>query len=221
MKRIVISDVHIGSKYYKSDVLIQFLREVEYDELILAGDIIDFQKVPEFSIRAEEIYNSLDFSKRIIYIPGNHDASLKGFNGQKVFGFEFMESYEFEEAGRNFRIEHGDRYDGKLYNSELFMKIVSIFHEALEHYLDTNITKWWTDLQIKRRKLRRIWDILQWNEDVDVFIMGHLHNPEFVIWGNGGKMLTYVNSGDWVSHSTYVSIVDGVVRLKTYGAENS
>tara|TARA_R110002110_G_scaffold223755_5_gene437608 strand:- start:282 stop:959 length:678 start_codon:yes stop_codon:yes gene_type:complete len=216
MKRIVISDVHIGSKYYQADALIQFLKETEYDELILAGDIIDFQKIPEFSVKASRIWKAIDFTKRIIYIPGNHDASLRGFVGQKVFGMEFMADYEFTEKGRKFRIEHGDHFDEKFWKTEFVMKIISVFHEALEELFDVNLTKWWTNLIFKRRKLRRIWDILKWNEDVDVFIMGHLHRPEFVIWGDGQRILTYVNSGDWVSHSTYVSIHDDVVRLREY-----
>ena len=191
MKRIVISDVHIGSKYYQADALIQFLKETEYDELILAGDIIDFQKIPEFSVKASRIWKAIDFTKRIIYIPGNHDASLRGFVGQNHF-------------------------DEKFWKTEFVMKIISVFHEALEELFDVNLTKWWTNLIFKRRKLRRIWDILKWNEDVDVFIMGHLHRPEFVIWGDGQRILTYVNSGDWVSHSTYVSIHDDVVRLREY-----
>lgn len=220
MKRVVLSDVHIGSKYYKADMLAKFLREAEYDELILNGDIIDFQKIPEFTDKSLEIFDAIDFTKRVIYIPGNHDASLKGFVGKTVFGMEFMSVYKFEEDGRKFRIEHGDRFDHKIWKAEFLMKIISIFHDALEEVFDINLTAWWTNMVTRRRKLRRIWDILKWNEDVDVFIMGHLHCPEFVIWGDGDRIVTYVNSGDWVSHSTYVCITDGIVRLRKYGEDS-
>ena len=56
-----------------------------------------------------------------------------------------------------------------------------------------------------------------WNKDADVFIMGHTHMPEVVIWVNEHeKIKTYVNTGDWVEHSTYVLIKDGQLRLKNY-----
>ena len=43
MKRLIISDLHLGSFYAKEAQLIQFFEEnADFDELILAGDIIDF-----------------------------------------------------------------------------------------------------------------------------------------------------------------------------------
>ena len=72
----------------------------------------------------------------------------------------------------------------------------------------------------KKRKLIKIWDIVKWNEDADVFIMGHTHNPEVLIWvDKNEKIKTYVNTGDWVQHATYVTIRDGQVRLKNYLVE--
>ena len=111
MKRVVISDIHIGSKYYRGELLAEFLNDIEYDQLILAGDIIDFIRIPEFTMRAVEIKNAIDYSKEIIYIVGNHETPLKGLIGKEAFGIKFMDRYEFEEAGRRFRIEHGDAYD--------------------------------------------------------------------------------------------------------------
>ena len=220
MKRLVISDVHIGSKYYRAEALTAFLKEQkdEYDELILAGDIIDLIKVPEFTERAKHVLEAINFDKRIIYIVGNHDASFRGFVGHKVFNVEFMKEYVFEENGRRFRIQHGDQYDSVgIVRYHACMTILSVLHHVLENLLSWNITSWWTRYQLKRRKLRRIWDILKWNDDADVFIMGHNHVPECVIWINeDGRLKTYCNTGDWISHQNYITIVDGVVRLKKY-----
>ena len=54
MKRIIISDTHIGSRFYKSDQLLGFLKSIEYDQIILAGDIIDFIRIPVFTERCME-----------------------------------------------------------------------------------------------------------------------------------------------------------------------
>ena len=44
--------------------------------------------------------------------------------------------------------------------------------------------------------------------------MGHTHIPEALIWVNEDQSIkTYINSGDWVTHQTYVTVEDGVARL--------
>jgi UDP-2,3-diacylglucosamine pyrophosphatase LpxH len=218
MKRIVISDVHIGSRYYKGELLIDFLKKQDYDELILAGDIIDFIRVPLFTTRAIEIAEAIDFSKDIYYIIGNHDNPLSGFIGQEAFGFKFVDKYEFEENGRKFRIEHGDQYDqSSLVHHNIAMNFISVAQDCIEFWFDINLSDLFTKWRTKRRKLRRIWDILKWNEDADVFIMGHSHTPEAIVWIDEDQNIkTYVNSGDWVSHNTYVEIINGIVRLRKY-----
>ena len=41
--------------------------------------------------------------------------------------------------------------------------------------------------------------------------------PEALIWvDHNERIKTYVNTGDWVDHTTYAQIVDGVVRLKSF-----
>lgn len=218
MKRIIISDTHIGSKYYKAKELHEFLSNIEYDELILAGDILDFIRVPTFTKRAVKIAESIDFNKKIIYIVGNHDTPLSGLIGTELFGIKFLERYEFQAGGRTFRIEHGDSYDEHYcIRNNIIMSIFSVIQNFVEEWFEVNLSDWFTTWKIKRRKLRRIWDILSWNNDVDVFICGHSHTPEAIIWVDENQNIkTYVNSGDWVSHTTYVEITDGVVRLKKY-----
>lgn len=218
MKRIIISDIHIGSKFYKSKELISFLKSAKYDQLILAGDIIDFVKVPIFSERAIEIVEAIDFSKDIIYIVGNHDTPLRGFIGKKAFGMKFLDKYEFEEGGRKFRVEHGDSFDGTVgVQSNMFMAFLSVSQHFLEEWFNVNLTDWLTSWKKKKRRMRNVWDILSQNLDVDVFICGHFHIPESIIWiDEKQKVKSYMNSGDWVSNSTFVYIEDGVARLQHY-----
>lgn len=219
MKRIIISDIHIGSKYYKETELIQFLSSIKYDQLILLGDIIDFIRIPEFTNRVSKIIDAIDFSKEIIYVVGNHDIPLKGFVGQNIFGMSFVNSYEFEENGRKFKLEHGDQYDDclTLVQNNLFMSFLSVAQNYLERWFNVNIGDWFTDLKIKRRKLRSLWDIINLNLNVDVFICGHAHIPECVIWITPDQRIkTFVNTGDWVKNTSYVEIIDGTIRLKEY-----
>jgi UDP-2,3-diacylglucosamine pyrophosphatase LpxH len=218
MRRIILSDIHIGSKYYKSNELISFLKSNKYDQLILAGDIIDFVKVPLFSDRAIEIVEAIDFTKDIVYIVGNHDTPLKGFIGKKAFGMTFVSHYQFEEGGKKFRIEHGDAYDNLgVFHNNIFLSLLSVSQNFLEGWLNINLTDIVTKWKLKNRKMRRIWDILTQNKDVDVFICGHFHTPEAVVWiDEKQRVKSYMNSGDWVTHSTFIIIEDGVARLQEY-----
>tara|TARA_A100001515_G_C4550726_1_gene203327 strand:+ start:334 stop:993 length:660 start_codon:yes stop_codon:yes gene_type:complete len=218
MKRVVISDLHIGSKYSKEEKLIEFLQSLECDELILAGDIIDFIKVPSFTEHSGALFKLLDnFENKIVYIIGNHDISFKKFNGLEAFGVCFCQEYNFTSGGKTYRVEHGDKYEKGIIHWNLLMNIISVFQDLIERWWDINLTKWFHSLSVKKRKLRRIWDIIQWNDDVDVLIIGHTHTPEVLIWVDKNENIrTYVNCGDWVQNCTYVTIEDGVTRLKSW-----
>ena len=86
----------------------------------------------------------------------------------------------------------------------------------MERRFGWDLTTWYVNRKLKKRKLRRIWDILMRNKDVDVLIMGHSHVPEFIIWvDENGEIKSYGNCGDWVSHESWISIDDGLVRLRS------
>ena len=97
------------------------------------------------------------------------------------------------------------------------IELISFFQNMIERVFGFDLTTWWANRQIKKRQLKRIWDLVKWNEDSDVFIMGHTHNPEVLIWvDKNEKIKTYINTGDWVNNCTYVIIRDGHVRLRKY-----
>ena len=221
MKRIIISDTHIGTKFYKSEELFDFLESAECDEIILAGDIIDFIKIPVFTERCLQIVKKLGEFKKIVYVVGNHDEGLLGVVGKTVMGVQFVKRYEFEEDGRRFRIEHGDAYDKGVLHNRIFVKFLSVIQNMLEFTFNFDFTTWWTSIQIKKHKLRSIIHILRHHPKIDVFIMGHTHIPEAIIWVDEDQNIkTYINAGDWVTHQTYVTVFDGVARLKKFENDN-
>jgi len=117
----------------------------------------------------------------------------------------------------HFRVEHGDAYETGIVHYQKTMKVVSVFQDIIERIFNIDLSEWLTNLRLKKRKLKRLWDIIDKNSDVDVLIIGHMHIPEVVIWiDEYEKIKTYVNSGDWVQHATYVEINDGIVRLRNF-----
>ena len=135
MKRVIVSDTHIGTKFYKSEELLQFLDTVDCDELILAGDIIDFIKIPVFTERCLQIIEKMKKAKKIVYVVGNHDEGLLGLVGKKVMGVEFVNRYEFEEDVRKFRVEHGDEYDKGVLHNRIFVKFLSDKVSEISFYI--------------------------------------------------------------------------------------
>ena len=219
MKRLIISDLHLGSLYSKEKELLTFLSaNNDFDELILAGDIIDFLIVPTFTEQTTKLFNVVsNFKGKVIYIVGNHDIPFKSCIGSKLFDVEFVDAWEFEESGKKFRIEHGDRYETGIIHRKALIKVIMVFQDLLGRLFNWNLSAWWQHLFENKKKAKRIWDILQWNDDADVFIMGHNHEPEVLIWVNEKEEIkTYVNSGDWAEHTTYVTVIDGVTRLKSF-----
>ena len=217
MKRLIVSDTHMGSRFCRKNDLIELLLEKKYDQLILNGDIIEFLKIPTFTPLVMKLLKTIDFTKEIIYVIGNHDVSLSGFIGQEFKGVKFVKEYCFEEGGRKFKVEHGDKYEKGIVHSRTLMKIITSFQSILEFIFNVNLSAWYTKLKFNKRKVKRLWDIMDVNHGVDVLILGHTHMPEVLIWIDEEEDIkTYVNTGDWVTHATYVEINDGVVRLRNF-----
>ena len=216
--RLIISDTHLGSLCSKEKKLLDLLSSVEYDELILAGDIIEFLRKPEFTTEFLGLFQHvIESDKKTIYVIGNHDDAFEHFEGKAVAGIEFVKSYDFDYRGRHFRVQHGDQYDSGIVKWRYGIQIISLFQNIIERLFNYDLTTWWTNRKIKKRRLKRIWDLVKWNESADVFIMGHTHNPEVLIWvDKNEKIKTYINTGDWVNNCTYVIIRDGHVRLRKY-----
>ena len=72
-----ISDIHLGTRDCRTDLLLDFLRNVHADELILVGDIVDFWSLrrglywpQSHSDVLRSLLGKAKHGTRLIYVPG-------------------------------------------------------------------------------------------------------------------------------------------------------
>ena len=75
-------------------------------------------------------------AKEIIYVIGNHDVAMRDFISHTFENIKFVEEYCFEENGRKFRIEHGDKYEKGIVHFRLIMQFISLFQDTIEKIFD-------------------------------------------------------------------------------------
>ena len=213
MKTLVMSDLHIGSKGCNTKAIINLLKTVEYDRLILVGDIIDgwlFQRYKKFSTDHNKVIRKLfkiSKEKEIIWISGNHDEFLRKYTPMQLGNIKIVD--EFIEGGIWFC--HGDKYDGIIKMHWLGM-LGSIGYDAaividrllkkinkktsLSKYLKDNVkaaVSFMVDYEqemVRQAKKRNCHTV----------ICGHIHTPADKTIDN----IRYINTGDWIENQSYV-----------------
>jgi len=208
-----MSDLHIGSKGCNTKAIINLLKTVEYDRLILVGDIIDgwlFQRYKKFSAEHNKVIRKLfkiSKEKEIIWISGNHDEFLRKYTPMQLGNIKIVD--EFIEGGIWFC--HGDKYDGIIKMHWLGM-LGSIGYDAaividrllkkinkktsLSKYLKDNVkaaVSFMVDYEqemVRQAKKRNCHTV----------ICGHIHTPVDKTIDN----IRYINTGDWIENQSYV-----------------
>ena len=214
MRRLIISDLHIGSMFSKENDILRVLKNENYDELILAGDIIDFIRIPKFTKKSLDIFNFLfNLTIPIIYIVGNHDIAFQDFTNHESSNIKFLKTYEFEDNNKKIRIEHGDDYDNFIIKWEHIMNIICVIANLIERFFHLDMSNYYEKHRTKQRNKINIQKIIQKNADVDIFIMGHTHKPEIVENLVNNNKIIYGNTGDWIQHKSYITLEHGSIKL--------
>src|SRR6201992_2139263 len=120
VRTLFLSDIHLGYKRARARELSEFLAGIDAERIVLVGDIIDALSLgrPFFwSAEHTGVVRALLAKRRsgarLIYIPGNHDASLSMFaeflSGQLEVHREWVHRTT---QGKRLLVCHGDRFDG-------------------------------------------------------------------------------------------------------------
>jgi len=115
-RTLFLSDIHLGFKRARVRELNEFLQGIEAECIVLVGDIVDalslarrFFWSPEHTQVLRTLLARRRAGTRLIYIPGNHDASL-GMMAEMLQGqLEVHREWVHRTArGERLLVMHGD-----------------------------------------------------------------------------------------------------------------
>ena len=225
-KSIFISDVHLGTKDCKAELLNNFLKNNTCETLYLVGDIIDGWKITQNKWRWNQNHTNvirriLGHAKRgtkVIYVAGNHDEFLRPLIAYNLnFGrIEIAnQTIHFGIDGKKYLVTHGDLFDGI---TRLAPWLTFLGDRAYDFVLWLN-TKfnwirhklgfgYWSLSKFLKHRVKKAVDFIFHFErnlvnycirkKYDGVICGHIHTAEIKEIDG----VVYMNDGDWVESCT-------------------
>ena len=222
-RTIFISDIHLGTRGCKAEMLADFLARNACDTLFLVGDIVDGWRLrqrwywPEAHSRVvQELLHKIDAGTRVIYVPGNHDEVLRAYCGRAIAGVEVMREAVHETAdGRRFLVLHGDQYDGVIAYARWLALMGDWAYTLALHLNDVfnaarraiGLPYWSLSAYLKQKVKNAVEFVCRYEEAVarevhdkglDGVVCGHIHQAAIKQIG----AITYHNDGDWVESCT-------------------
>jgi UDP-2,3-diacylglucosamine pyrophosphatase LpxH len=223
---VVISDLHLGTYGCHAREIVNYLRSISPQILILNGDIIDgwqFSKryFPAIHMQViKEIMNLITSGTRVIYITGNHDEMLRRYSDLQLSNFQLTDKLVMEINGQMAWIFHGDVFDNTTKGSaKILAKLGGYGYDWL--ILLNRFINWWLKkmgrpkMSLSKKVKDSVKKAVSWIADFeqtaaelaiekkyDFVICGHIHHPQIrTVETKNGKVI-YLNSGDWVENLT-------------------
>ncbi len=218
-RTIVMSDIHLGSKWSKTKEATSFIRSNSCHTLILCGDIIDGWaimrgKAIKWKKRHTNFIKALldiSYNTKIIYVRGNHDDFLDRVVPLSFLNMEIVSDLIYESGGKKYFTLHGDIFDSVTTSMSWLAKIGDVGYSILlwwnRYYNQRRIRKGLPYFSIARQikskvkaslayidKFEEHLSTIAHAKGCDGVICGHIHHPEI-------KMIEdveYLNAGDWV-----------------------
>lgn len=240
-KTIVLSDIHLGSKWSKAKEATKYLKENTCDTLILCGDIIDgWQLMRGKKAKWKKRHSNfikllldIQHDTKIIYLRGNHDDFLDRILPLQFQNIKIVKDYIHTSNGKRFYVIHGDVFDMVTSRYSWLSKIGDVGYTLLmwvnKYYNNRRLKKGLPYYSLSREVKKRVKASVSYISDYekhiveiarkkkcDGVICGHIHHPEKVYYDE----ILYLNSGDWVeSLSALTEDYEGNWEVVMYAQE--
>lgn len=222
-KTIVMSDIHLGSKWSKAKEANRFLKYNTCDTLILCGDIIDGWELlrghrekwkrrhTNFIRRLLDIHHDT----QIIYLRGNHDDFLDRLLPLQFANITVLKDYIYISGEQRFYVLHGDIFDHVTSSMKWLAKIGDVGYSLLmwfnRFYNRRRVKKGLPYYSISQKIKQKVKASVSYISDYENHLVriakakgctgvicGHIHQADKRMIGD----ILYLNSGDWVESLT-------------------
>lgn len=221
---VVLSDLHLGTYGCQANEIVNYLRSIQPQLLILNGDIID---IWQFSKRffpvahmqvLKEIFSLLSHGTRVIYITGNHDEALRRYSGMRIGNLELADKFVMEMNGKMTWFFHGDVFDRTTKGSAKFIAKLGGYGYDLLILINSILNKLLVllgreKMSFSKKVKNSVKKAVSWIADFeqtaaelaiekqyDYVVCGHIHQPQKRIITTKNGSVTYLNSGDWIEN---------------------
>ena len=238
----VISDVHLATLASKAKPLLQYLKSIQPQTLVLNGDIIDSWRFsrnyfPKAHLKViRQLVKMIEKGVQIVYITGNHDDVFRKFNNTRLGNFSIVNQLELNQANQKVWIFHGDVFDHIIHHSPWLAKfgaaaygLLTVFNKMVNKVLrafggaDMILYKSMKDRILKEKKVLTNFEKAigraALSKNVDLVICGHTHIPVDKTISSENGQIRYINCGDWVEHFSAAECLDGNWSLNYFKSE--
>lgn len=218
---IWISDVHLGTRACRADLLVDFIRHHEADTFYLVGDIVDGWQITRgvfwpqaHSDVIQKLLRKARKGTKVVYIAGNHDEALRPYIGLQFGGIATANEAVHETAdGKRLWVVHGDALDTVISFSrfwtwfgdwayDLAVGLTTMVNRMRQRF---GLGHWSLAAAIKSRSktaqayvdaFERGLAAEAKRRGYDGVICGHIHTPALKTIDG----VLYANDGDWVEN---------------------
>lgn len=236
---VVLSDVHLGTYGCHAKELLQYLKSIRTETLILNGDFIDgwqFKKKYFPKEHLEVINQIIKVSvngTKVYYITGNHDDMLRKFSDISAGSIHLRDKLVLQLGNKKYWVFHGDIFDASVMGAPFLAKLggqgydwlirmnrlVNLFRSRfnMPPYSFAGVVK----SSVKRAvKFIQDFENLAINvaaeKGFDAVICGHIHMPQSRIVQTTHGTVHYLNSGDWVENLSALEYRFGEWTIYSY-----
>jgi UDP-2,3-diacylglucosamine pyrophosphatase LpxH/glycosyltransferase involved in cell wall biosynthesis len=238
-RTVFLSDIHLGAADSKAKEVVNFLKHLECEKLVLNGDIIDgwaLKRGGKWTSRHSRVIRKIikmteKDAVEVIYLRGNHDDILERFLPISLGRIKLVKEHiHINPEGKRYLVVHGDGFDSiSTHHKWLavvgavgydFLLMVNRFYNRWRSWRGKEYYSLSKKVKAKVKsavnfvdRYETLLQDLAARRRCEGIICGHIHTPENKQIGD----VHYLNSGDWVeSLSAIIEHDDGRMELVYY-----